>query len=111
MNIDAHHELSHRPDDAIRFGFCAPESRLASLNVPAEGLYGKNDSTLSFEIEFDQDHPDRITISLMDLDEDNFIRTVHRTIQFPARLVAELLSRRKATAEEERLWSSSEAED
>jgi hypothetical protein len=74
-------------------------------------MYGKSHSTLSFDIEFDQEQPDRITISLMDLDEDDFIRTVHRTVQFPARLLAELLSRWKATAEEAGTWKVLESEE
>jgi hypothetical protein len=109
--IDTCQHLSDHPEGEIRFGFCAPDNRLTSLNIPAEGAYGKSDPTLSFDVEFDQDHPDRIAISLMDLDEDGFIRTVHRTVQFPARLLAELLSRRKATAEEAREWRAPGTEE
>ena len=98
-------------DGGTRFGFSAPDDRLMSLSVPAEGIYGQSHSTLSFEIEFDQEEPDRITISLMDLDEDDFIRTVHKTVPFPARLVAELLSRRKATVEEVKAWKALVSEE
>lgn len=60
----------------------------------------------SFDIEFDPEQPDKITISLLGLDEDNFIHTVQRSASFPARFLAELLSRRKAMTEEMAEWQS-----
>jgi hypothetical protein len=54
----------------------------------------------TFDIEFDPDQIDHIVICLFEADTDNFIRTVQKSIPFPARLLAELLSRRKATAQE-----------
>lgn len=93
----------------IRLGFSAPDDRLTSLNIPAEGPFGEMHPSLSFDIEFDQERPDIVTVSLMDLDDDHFVQSIHRTVRFPARLLAELLSRRKATAEEATAWQVPES--
>jgi hypothetical protein len=90
--------------DDVRFGFAAPDDRIVSLNVPASTYDGQRHPFWTFDIEFDSDHPDHIGICLFEADADNFIRTVQRSIPFPARLLAELLSRRKATAQEAASW-------
>lgn len=99
------------PPHGMKLGFSGAGNRLTWLNIPAEGSHGSGHPTLSFEIEVDQEEPDKISIGLMDMDEDGFIREVHRTAQFPARLLAELLSRRKATTEEARAWEASGDEE
>ena len=110
-NIDPRHHLAQGQANEVRFGFCAPDDRLASLSLPAEGQFGERHPSLSFDIEFSQEEPDMITISLLDLDQDSFIHTLHRTVQFPARLLADLLSRRMATAEEAEAWQATDGEE
>jgi hypothetical protein len=73
---------------------------MVSLNVPASTDDGQRHPFWTFNIEFDPDHTDHIVICLFEADADNFIHTVQKSIPFPARLLAELLSRRKATAQE-----------
>jgi len=99
------------PPHGTRLGFSGSGNRLTWLSIPAEGSHGRGHPTLSFEIEIDQEQPDMISIGLMDMDEDGFIREVHRTVQFSVRLLAELLSRRKATTEEARAWEASGDEE
>ncbi len=111
MNPDIGHHLGQGHVDDIRFGFSAPDDRVSSLNISAEGSFGQKHPSLSFDIEFDQERPDAVTISLLDLDENGFIQAVHRTVRFPAHHLAELLSRRRATAEETSLWQTSESEE
>ena len=110
-NTDISKCLEQGQVDGMRFGFSAPEDRLASLNLPAESFFGEKHPSLSFDIEFSQERPDTVTISLLERDDDGFIHTVHRTAQFPARLLAELLSRRRATAEEASAWQTPEGEE
>lgn len=110
-NTDVSNRLGQGQVDGVRFGFSAPEDRLASLNLPAESFFGERHPSLSFDIEFSQERPDTVTISLLERDDDGFIHTVHRTAQFPARLLAELLSRRRATAEEASAWQTPEGEE
>jgi hypothetical protein len=111
MSPDIEHHVGQGHVDGIRFGFSAPDDRVSSLNIPGEGSFGQKHPSLSFDIEFDHEQPDAVTISLHDLDENGFIQAVHRTVQFPARLLAELLSRRRATAEETSMWQTSESEE
>jgi hypothetical protein len=101
--------LSGPAFDQARFGFAGPDDRLMSINIPAEGE-DQEDGT-SFELEFDPEQPDRVFFSMMGLDEDGFIHTIRRSIPFPARLLAELLSRRKATAEEVKGWQSADEDE
>lgn len=90
--------------DDVRFGFAAPDDRIVSLNVPASTDDERRHPLWSFDIEFDPDHPDHVAICLFEADADNFIRTVQKSIPFPARFLAQLLSRRKATAQETASW-------
>ncbi len=110
-HVDFGHCSGQGQGDGARFGFSAPEDRLTSLNLPAESSFGENHPSLSFDIEFSQEQPDTMTISLLELNDDGFVHTVHRTAQFPARLLAELLSRRRATTEETSAWQTSEGEE
>lgn len=93
------------------FGFAAPDDRVVSLNIPAAREDGRKHPFSSFEIEYDPEQPDMVVISLLELDEDNFIHTVQRSISFPVKLLAELLSRRKATPEEIAAWHAAPDED
>jgi hypothetical protein len=106
---DAEPRVSERalpadPLDDVRFGFAGPIDCIMSLNMPAEGVGGHKHPSTRFEIEFDPENPENLAVSLLDLDEAGFSYTVQRSISFPAKLVAELLSRRKATAEEAAEW-------
>jgi hypothetical protein len=110
-NADISYRSGQGQVDGMRFGFSAPEDRLTSLNIPAESFYSEKHPSLSFDIEFSQERPDTVTIGLLERDGDGFIHTVHKTVQFPARLLAELLSRRRATAEEASAWQALDGEE
>ena len=99
------------PAREIRFGFSGPDDRVVSLNVPAGADQGRPHPFLSFDIEYDTEHPDMIAIRLLEADQDNFIHTVQRSISFPAILLIELLSKREATSEERAAWLSMPADE
>lgn len=107
----AEEEHSFASCAGARFGFAGPTDCVTSLNIPADGANGQKHPSIRFEIEFDPDQPDRIMVGLLDLDEDGFVRTVQTSIPFPARFLAELLSRRKATAEEIAEWRTLDGEE
>jgi hypothetical protein len=90
----------------ICFGFSGPDDRMISLNVPAMTDDGQEHPRLSFDVEFDPEHPDRLAIRLLELDQDDFIHTVRTSMSFPVGLLAELLSQRKATEEERAAWQT-----
>src|SRR5918998_2499116 len=94
LNIDA------------RLGFCGPEDRVVSLNVPVGTEDGQNNSYHSFDIEYDSEQPDTLTIRLFELDQHGFIRTALQSAPFAVELLADLVSRRKATAEEVAEWKA-----
>jgi hypothetical protein len=94
-----------------RFGFAGADNRLFSLNIPAEGEAGGKNPLVSFDLEYDLDQPEMLTVSLMGLDKDNFVRTVRKSIVFPTSVIADLLSRRKATPEEIAAWQDTADED
>ncbi|MBD2749468.1 hypothetical protein IC232_22570 [Microvirga sp. BT688] len=94
-----------------RLGFSAPEDRVVSLNVPLAIQDGQNSSHHSFDIEYDSEQPDKLTIRLLELDEHRFIRTAQQSASFPVDLLADLVSRRKATPEEVAEWKSIADED
>jgi hypothetical protein len=94
-----------------RLGFSAPEDRVVSLNVPLAIQDGQNSSYHSFDIEYDSEQPDKLTIRLLELDEHGFIRTALQSASFPVDLLADLVSRRKATLEEVAEWKSIADED
>jgi hypothetical protein len=99
LNIDA------------RLGFCGPEDRVVSLNVPVGTEDGQNNSYHSFDIEYDSEQPDTLTIRLLELDQHGFIRTTLQSASFPAVLLADLVSKRKATDAEVAEWKSIADED
>jgi hypothetical protein len=99
LNIDA------------RLGFCGPEDRVVSLNVPVGIEDGQNNSYHSFDIEYASEQPDTLTIRLFELDQHGFIRTALQSTPFPVDLLAALVSRRKATTEEVARWTSQADEE
>jgi len=94
-----------------RLGFCGPEDRVVSLNIPLATEDRHNSPHHSFDIEYDSEEPDKLTIRLLELDQHGFIRTAVQSASFPAVLLADLVSRRKATAEEVAEWKSIADED
>jgi hypothetical protein len=92
-------------------GFSGPEDRVVSLNVPLATEDGQNSSYHSFDIEYDSEQPNRLTIRLLELDQHGFIRTALQSASFPAVLLADLVSKRKATDEEVAEWKSIIDED
>jgi hypothetical protein len=94
------------PVREVRFGFSGPDDRVVSLNIPAISETDRQHPVRFFDLEYDPEQPDMLTICLLEEDQDNFIQTVRRSISFPAGQLAELLSRREATAEEVVAWRS-----
>ena len=94
-----------------RLGFSGPEDQVVSLNVPLATEDGQNSSYHSFDVEYDSEQPDRLTIRLLELDQHGFIRTALQSASFPAVLLADLVSKRKATDEEVAEWKSIIDED
>src|SRR5215217_2659163 len=94
-----------------RLGFAGPEDRVVSLNVPLAAEDGQNSSYHSFDIEYNSEQPDKLTIRLLDLDQHGFIRTALQSATFPVDLLTDLVGRRKATAEEVAEWKSIADED
>jgi len=92
-------------------GFAGPEDRVVSLNVPLAAEDGQNSSYHSFDIEYNSEQPDKLTIRLLDLDQHGFIRTALQSATFPVDLLTDLVGRRKATAEEVAEWKSIADED
>jgi hypothetical protein len=99
LNIDA------------RLGFCGPEDRVVSLNVPIATEDRQNNSYHCFDIEYASEQPDTLTIRLFELDQHGFIRTALQSTPFPVDLLAALVSRRKATDAEVADWRSTADED
>jgi len=94
------------PVREVRFGFTGPDDRVVSLNIPAINENDRRQPVRSFDLEYDPEQPDMLTICLLEDDQDNFFHTVRQSISFPASLLAELLCRREATAEEVAAWRS-----
>ena len=92
-------------------GFAGPEDRVVSLNVPLAAEDGQNSSYHSFDVEYDSEQPNKLTIRLLELDQHGFIRTTLQSASFPVDLLADLVSRRKATAEEIAEWKAMADED
>jgi hypothetical protein len=92
-------------------GFAGPEDRVISLNVPLERDDRRNSSYHSFDIEYDSGQPDMLTIRLFELDQHGFVSTALQSTLFPILLLADLVNRRKATAEEVADWKSVADED
>jgi hypothetical protein len=89
-----------------RLGFAGPEDQVVSLNVPLAMEDGQNGPYHSFDIEYDSEQPDRLTIRLLELDQHGFIKTALQSTSLPGGLLADLVSKRKATAEEVAEWQS-----
>jgi hypothetical protein len=92
-------------------GFSGPEDQVVSLNVPLATEDSQNSSYHSFDVEYDSEQPDRLTIRLLELDQHGFIRTALQSASFPAVLLADLVSKRKATDEEVAEWKNIIDED
>ena len=92
-------------------GFTGPEDQVVSLNVPLTIEDGQNSSYHSFDIEYDSEQPDTLTIRLFELDQHGFVRTALQSTPFPVDLLAALVSRRKATTEEVAKWASQADEE
>ncbi len=92
-------------------GFAGPEDQVISLSVPLTAEDGQNSSYHAFDVEYASDEPDKLTIRLLELDQHGFIKTALQSASFPVVLLADLVSRRKATAEEVAEWKSMADED
>lgn len=103
--------MHNLPVRGIRFGFSAPGDQVVSLNIPAENDDGLEHPYYSFDIEYDPEHPDKLTLRLLELDQDSFIRTIRKSVSFPVGLLADLVSKRKATAGEVAEWQAASDED
>jgi hypothetical protein len=93
------------------FGFAGADNEIVSLNVPAAKEDGRAHPFYSFDIEHDPEQPGQLAIRLLEVDQDNFIHTVRKSVLFPVSMLAELVSRRKATAEEMATWQVSSDDD
>jgi hypothetical protein len=87
-------------------GFSGPDDRVVSLNIPVAGEDRHNCSYHSFDIEYDSEQPNKPTIRLFELDQHGFITTALQSATFPVVLLGDLVSKRKATAEEVAEWKS-----
>jgi hypothetical protein len=108
--------IRETPIRETRFGFAGPENQIMSLNIPALNEDGLNEdwrrhSFNSFDIEYDPEQPDMLRICLLETDQDNFIHTVRKSVSFPVGLLAELLSKRKATVKEVASWQGTSGEE
>jgi hypothetical protein len=101
-------------DSLIReacLGFSGPEDQVVSLNVPLAIEDGQNSSYHSFDIEYDSEQPEKLTIRLLELDQHGFIRAALQSTSFPVDLLTDLVRRRNATAEEVAEWKAMTDED
>ena len=89
-----------------RLGFAGPEDQVVSLNIPLAMEDGQNNSHHSFDVEYDSEQPDKLIIRLLELDQHGFIRTALQSASFPVNLLADLVTRRQATAKEVAEWKS-----
>jgi hypothetical protein len=87
-------------------GFSGPEDQVVSVNVPLAHEDGHYRRYHSFDVEYDSEQPNKVVIRLLELDQDGFITTALQSIPLPVELLADLVSRRKATAEEVAEWKS-----
>lgn len=81
-------------------GFSGPEDQVVSLNVPLATGDRQRSPYHAFDVEYDAEQPDRLVIRLLKLDQDGFIKTALESVSFPVDLLADLVRKRKATAEE-----------
>jgi hypothetical protein len=87
-------------------GFSGPDDRVVSLNIPVAVEDQQNNSYHSFDIEYDSEQPNKLTIRLFELDQHGFITTALQSTSFPVDYLADLVSKRKATTEEVAEWKS-----
>jgi hypothetical protein len=87
------------------------DDKVVSLHVPAVAQDGQNHPRYSFDVEHDAEQPNQLVLRLLELDQDNFIRVVQSSISFPLDLLADLVNKRQATAEEVAAWRSVSDED
>jgi hypothetical protein len=103
--------MSDSADRDACLGFSGPEDRVVSLNVPLARDDGRNSAFHSFDVEYVSEWPDMLTIRLFELDQHGFVRTALQSTSFPVLLLADLVNRREATAEEVAEWKSVADED
>jgi hypothetical protein len=94
-----------------RLGFSGPQDRVVSVNVPLETEDRQNSSYHSFDVEYDSEQPDKLTIRLFELDQHGFVRTALQSASFSVVLLADLVSKREATTEEIAGWKMVDDED
>jgi hypothetical protein len=82
------------------------DDQVVSLHIPAAGEDEQAPPRYSFDVEYDVDRPSNLIIRLLELDQDSFICAVQRSISFPVSLLADLVDRRKATADEMAEWQA-----
>ncbi len=87
-------------------GFSGPDDRVVSLNIPVAVEDQQNNSYHSFDIEYDSEQPNKLTIRLFELDQHGFITTALQSTSSPVVYLADLVSKRKATTEEVAEWKS-----
>jgi hypothetical protein len=87
------------------------DDQVISIHVPAAAEDGQKHPRYSFDIEHDAEQPNQLVLRLLELDQDNFIRVVQSSISFPVDLLADLVSRRKATTEEVAAWRTISDDD
>jgi hypothetical protein len=87
-------------------GFSGPEDQVVSLNVPLATGDRQKSPYHAFDVEYDSEQPDRLVIRLLELDQDGFVTTALQSVAFPVDLLADLVSKRAATAEEIAEWTS-----
>jgi len=87
-------------------GFSGPEDQVFSVNVPLANGEGHNRPYHSFDVEYDPEQPNKVVIRLLELDQNGFITTALQSVSFPVELLADLVSKRRETAEEIAEWKS-----
>jgi hypothetical protein len=87
-------------------GFSGPDDQVVSLNVPLAKEDRQNSSYHSFDVEYDPEQSNKVTIRLLELDQDGFIKAALQSVSFPVDLLADLINKRKATAEEIEEWKT-----
>jgi hypothetical protein len=80
------------------------DDEVVSLHVPAADENGQEPPRYSFDLEYDPDQPSNLILRLLELNQDSFICAVQESISFPVSLLADLVDRRKATADEMAEW-------
>jgi hypothetical protein len=103
--------MTHYLTPEACLGFSGPEDRVVSLNISLAVEDRQNSSYHSFDIEYDSEQPDRLTIRLLELDQHGFITTALQSATFPVVLLGDLVRKRKATEEEVAEWKAMSDEE